>query len=114
MLPPKALGKALGLNYEPEGLLLDIDLRPHVPVMEVLTFDAMHIILSNGMADHECADLFTSLQGVCTWDDMRKFMQANFRFNRHPHSKCLTSILSAHRENRFRRDGAFSQAPARR
>ena len=99
---------AVGLTYEPESILYDHALRPHLPVMDILTYDTMHILLCNGMADDEFRCLFTALEGVCTWADMRRFLEADFKFSRQPYSKALVGVLSEHRENRFRRDGTFS------
>ena len=48
-----ACERSLALHYEPESLLWDRDLREVVKPAECLTWDAMHILLSNGLVDNE-------------------------------------------------------------
>ena len=70
-----------GLSYNPDGLLWDHALRPFVRPCDCITFDAMHVLVSNGMAQNETAVLLIALQenGI-RWADVRKFMDAQWLF----------------------------------
>ena len=73
----KRLEMALGLNYSPEAFLWCKALRPHVRPAMCLTFDQMHILLSQGLADIEYESILPKLisDGV-SWDDIHNFCSA--------------------------------------
>ncbi len=54
----------LGMHWEPEGLLYDMDLRPHLsPVLHYLR-DPMHVLVSAGVANTEIALLIHEFKHV--------------------------------------------------
>ena len=57
----KQLETSLGLNYHPEGFLWCKPLRHFIRPAETLTFDPMHILLSQGVADLEYEHLLPRL-----------------------------------------------------
>ena len=112
----KRFETAVGLNYVPEALLWDVDLRREIRIAEAITFDSMHVLLANGMACDEIELLFGTIMDkatmgrrVVTWDHLRTFVDADFCF-----CHCLSysgrpsRILSPAREERFKRDGTLS------
>ena len=121
---PPAMGKvkfrrlemASGLNYAPEGLLWDRELRGHVRLAETVTFDSMHILLANGMACDEVSLLFGTIMDkgamgkhVVTWDHLRTFVNADFRFCSQFRQVTKPSlILGKPREDRYKRDGVIN------
>ena len=57
-----------GLTYSPCSLLWDVELRRHVEPIEVITFDAMHATVANGIVQNETGWLLSSLRHVgITW-----------------------------------------------
>ena len=111
----KRLETATGIKYMPRGLLWDQELRGKMRMAETVTFDAMHILLANGMASDELACLFGTIMDravmgrrVVTWDDLRTFVAADFRRCFHHRSQAAPqSILGKAREDRFKRDASI-------
>ena len=106
--------KFSGLNYSASGLLWDRQLRPHVPIREVHTYDATHTFYCDGLVQLEmtlCLKSVTSLPGI-EFGTVRDFMSANWRFckalggRRAP--TILSGIFSKSREKHFKRNGDFS------
>ena len=70
-----------GLSYNPDGLLWDHELRPFVRPCDCITFDAMHVLVSNGLCQNETSMLLTALhENGVGWADVRKFMDAQWLF----------------------------------
>ena len=44
---------SIGLNYAPEGLLVDIELRDHFKPADSIRYDPMHCLIANGIANIE-------------------------------------------------------------
>lgn len=73
----KKLSTSLGVNYVPQGFLWCKPLRPFVFPASCLTYDAMHVIYANGIADDEYTNILPRLiaAGV-TWKHMRDYFQS--------------------------------------
>ena len=70
-----------GLSYNPDGLLWDHELRPFVRPCDCVTFDAMHVLVSNGLCQNETSMLLTALhENGVGWADVRKFVDAQWLF----------------------------------
>ena len=49
----KQLQQSIGYNFNPDGVLADSGLVPHVRPSSCLTYDSMHCLLSNGVMSLE-------------------------------------------------------------
>ena len=103
------LQMAYGFTYSPEGLLWDLDLRAHVKPAGCITFDAMHAVLSNGIAQNEAALLITCLKEVgVSFAVLRSFVSADWKFCKALGSQSvLRGCFSDAREHAFKEGGAF-------
>ena len=120
-MAPPSMGKvrfrrletAIGLNYVPESLLWDSELRACMDVAAAVTFDSMHVLLSNGMASDEVKNLFDTIMDkavmgrrTVTWGHLRTFVAADFHFcANHDGSSDPVRIMGPAREERYKRDG---------
>ena len=74
------LQMAYGLNYSADGLLEDRELRPYFKPRDALTYDAMHILLSNGMVQTELGLVFTAFKAAgVQWDALRRYADAGWQ-----------------------------------
>ena len=73
----KKLSTSLGWNYVPEGFLWCRPLRRFISPSRCLTYDAMHVIYVNGIADDEFTSIMPRLlhAGV-TWENMRDYFRS--------------------------------------
>jgi len=70
----KQLQTHYGITYLPEGILWDMDLRRYIRPAEMITFDSMHCLVSNGIVQNETSWLLIALEGVgVTWSAVEKF-----------------------------------------
>ena len=122
-MAPPSMGKvrfrrletAIGLNYVPESLLWDSELRACMDVAATVTFDSMHVLLSNGMATDEVKNLFDTIMDkavmgrrAVTWGHLRTFVAADFHFPSNFAGSCNpVRILGTAREDRYKRDGSI-------
>ena len=98
-----------GINYSPEGILADKELRPFVKPADTITYDAMHCLVSNGICQNETALLLAALKtdGI-SWDMLRKFVAADWRFNRAlGNATVLRGCFAKAREQAFSKGGDF-------
>lgn len=99
----------LGLTDNPEGLLWALDLRAFVRPASAVTFDSMHCLVSNGIAQNETALLLDCLRskGV-VWRHLREFVASNWKVCSALGSpKTLQDCFSGARETAFRKEAAF-------
>ena len=103
------LQKAYGISFAPEGLLWDMELRRHVRPRSILSFDAMHCVLSNGIAQNETALLFAALhRHHIGWGELRLFVSASWQTSRACGSPAqLRESVSAIREKICKDSGGF-------
>ena len=72
--------KAMGLTYCPRGLLWDMEMRKHAGPMDVITYDAMHCTLSNGIAQNETSLLLGKLrENGIRFDHLREMSEAEWK-----------------------------------
>ena len=84
----KRLETAYGMNYAPRAFLWCRPLRHFIHPAQSLTFDPMHIVLSQGMADDEYEHLLPRLaEADITWEDMHRFCNADWKI-----PKCFGSV----------------------
>ena len=70
-----------GFTYHQEGLLWDLELRPYLSPTKVTTYDSMHVLLGNGMAQNETGYLFVALAGIgVTWEHVRNYARGGWHF----------------------------------
>ena len=73
------LQKIYGLTYCPDGVLWDFQLRPYLSPSKVTTYDSMHVLLGNGMAQNETGYLLVALRDLgITWEHMRRYAQGGW------------------------------------
>ena len=74
------LETAAGLTYVKHGLLWSPHLRHLLRPTATMTWDAMHVILSNGLANWEIDAVLSKLreEGI-DFGDIRKFLSVNWR-----------------------------------
>ena len=77
------LSMALGLNYVREGFLWCKPLRPFIRPAACLTYDAMHVVLAQGVADLEYEQLLPRLaeEGI-RWEHLHSYCQSDWKFPR--------------------------------
>ena len=80
--PPGARAKlstSFGLNYVPQGFLWCHPLRSFIRPTSTLTYDAMHVIYSNGIADDEYTNILPRLLAAgVTWHQLRDYFTADW------------------------------------
>ena len=100
---------ALGLNHNPEGLLLDVELRPFVRPITVQTHDPTHVFFSDGLCNTELNLLLpklAELEPPVTVEILLIYLSAAWKLPRaFRATTSLTSIFSPHRVKHFRRVG---------
>lgn len=90
-----------GLNFNPDGVLWDLELRSLVGPGEGNRFDPTHCLWSNGIVPKEFGLLFSAIQSRTTFGDIRAFMQADWRMpncnaRRHKLRSCLSDARARH------------------
>lgn len=108
----RRLQQALGLTYNPRGLLWDDRLRDVVPIGEGLLFDAMHVLFSDGEAHTELSLIIDKLARCrfrIDYAKMRTFVNANWRRPSIHNTKPvrLHEAFNTAREAHFRKTNAF-------
>ena len=75
------LGTAPGLRYVEHGVLWCLALRALIRPSATFTWDSMHCVLSNGIANTEVDAMLSRLrrEGI-TFDDIQNFFSQNWRF----------------------------------
>lgn len=76
----EALEKSLGLRYNPDGLLANVHLRPHVNPMSVMTWDWVHNMLQDGTLTVEASELLRAVAPEVTNETIRQFLQSGWCF----------------------------------
>ena len=75
------LEKAMGISFNPHGLLWDEELREHVKPVGCHTYDPMHALLSNGICQNETGLLLVSCRDAgVPYSAFRDFAKANWEF----------------------------------
>ena len=73
----KRLATSLGMNFVPQGFLWCKPLRPLVSPASCLTYDAMHVIYVNGIADDEYTNIMPRLLAAgVTWEHLRDYFRS--------------------------------------
>lgn len=98
-----------GLTYNEDGLLWCQGLRQHVRPVDCITFDAMHVTVSNGIAQNETALLLSAMSTVgIKWQSLRAFAEADWHFcSALGRAAVLRDCFARPREDIFKRDGSF-------
>jgi len=99
-----------GLTYNPNGLLWDDTLRPHVRPAEIVTYDAMHVLVANGIVQVETAELLRSLKasGVNGVQALRSFVEADWHFCKAlGKTSILRGVFAPAREEAWNSGGDF-------
>ena len=102
---------AMGLNFNEKGLLWDKELRRHIRPMDIATYDSMHVMLVDGVAQSELVCCLMRLKALGDdWSDLRAIMSADWQFVRAHKGKanCLRSTFSTKREALFHKGGTFN------
>ena len=105
------LETACGLNLNVKGLLFDKELRPHFKPVDVLTYDAMHIMLVEGVGQAEICSMLTLLMSLGeSWQDIHSMMNADWHVCRvnDRGRRAMRSTFSSKREATFKRNGTFN------
>ena len=93
------LSKATGVNLSPDGILLDMSLRPHLP--EPLNrWDVMHCFYSHGVASTELVAFLAACKshmGI-TYKDLELFCSAAWICPKFKHKLDAKVVFSAKRE----------------
>ena len=94
------LERASGLNYEPHGLLADMQLRDYVAPISVTTMDWFHNFLVNGIVNVEIANFLHRCRtqlGV-TYKHLNTFCTADWRFPTNQQTHKVTDLFTSSRE----------------
>jgi hypothetical protein len=77
----KRLEKAMGLNYAPEGILADVELRQHFLPGEAIRYDPMHCIIANGLANNEIYFFLHECKTQCgySFEAFNAFVKADWK-----------------------------------
>jgi len=105
------LETALGMKYNPKGILFDPSLEPYISPIEILTFDQMHILLSDGVAQDLVSWTLLFLKDIGSgWDELNAIMQADWRFChlQKAGGRAIRTSFNKHREKAFREKKTFS------
>ena len=104
------LSMALGLNYVPEGFLWCKPLRPFIRPAACLTYDAMHVVLAQGVADLEYEQLLPRLaeEGI-RWEHLHSYCQSDWRCPKSLGGAAkIRGAFSASKHTHWRSTGSFS------
>lgn len=101
--------KVFGLNFSPHGILFDKPLRTYIRPASCITFDSMHALVSNGIVEVETGHLLGQLRNIgCTWDQLRSFFAANWRYCKANGSTTIAkAAMSKARQTAFEKSGEF-------
>ncbi|CAK0824718.1 unnamed protein product [Prorocentrum cordatum] len=97
--------KAHGINFNPDGLLADADLRGQVGPVSSLHFDWMHVYLCNGVASQEMFCFMSACQAIPALRDiypkLERHCQADWSFPQQHRRKCREAhvVFCKAREN---------------
>ena len=112
--PPEVLneqGQRFGLNYNPNGLLWDLQLRPFAGVTETWTYDGAHTLYGDGILNTELSQTLEVINDDTrkTFTELRALFEASWRtcsaFGHHHFSKALLGMITEKREDYFREHG---------
>ena len=78
----KELEKGTGFNFNQQGLLADVALRPHSRPASSLTWDPMHCLWSNGIVSFEIHELLHRMRSTTSfgWSDLEAFCKSDWQF----------------------------------
>jgi hypothetical protein len=98
-----------GMTDSPSGLLWDLQLREHVRPVDVITFDSMHCLVSNGIAQFEVSLMLDALMDLgVTWVQLRNFAASDWKFSSAlGSSHTLRGCLAPAREKAYKKEGSF-------
>ena len=98
-----------GLTYCPEGLLWDRSLRPYVQPASCTSYDSMHCLVGNGLAQNETGYLLSALKGIgVTWRQLRQYTASDWHFNvASGSSAILRANFAEAREKAWASSGVF-------
>ena len=110
----EALQMAYGLTFNADSLLYDAELRAHLRPCSLIRYDAMHCVLSNGIAQHEMALLLDALRAHSIgWEQLRAFAASDLQFHRAGGgAPSLRDCFSVAREKAFKDNGSFKAGAA--
>ena len=105
------LEKAMGLNWNPLGLLCDSTLQDFIKPATWSMYDPMHVFFSNGLCSEELKLLLTSLRDIgISFDLIATWLKSDLQcpaFQRHKF-KGLAAFFSPQRYRIFTRSGSFA------
>jgi len=100
----RKLQTALGMRWNPKGAVFDPRLERFLCPVDVITFDSMHILLSDGVAQDLLTETLLALSVAgAKWDELNIFMQADWRFCNIQKSggRTIRTAFNRHREAVF-------------
>ena len=105
----ESLQLAYGVSYNVHSLMFDVGLRRFVRPAEMLCYDPMHILLSNGAVEVETSALLTCLKAEgFKWEDLRGFAEADWQICKaYGGARRMQATFAAPREKSFKSDGNF-------
>ena len=101
-----------GLSYCPQGLLWDRSLRPYVHPTSCTSYDSMHCLVGNGLAQNETGYLLAALKGIgVSWQHLRLFTESDWNFNFALGSRAvLRESFSEAREKAWASSGSYKSS----
>ena len=104
--------RLLGLTYNPQGLLWDLELRRICPPISVQTYDPAHCFLCSGLAQKEIGLLLNKLKDAgMGFATIRTFMEADWRtcgcFGGKRAPSKFASVFSKARDKHWRKSLEF-------
>ena len=104
------LSTSYGLNYIPQGVLFCKPLRPFVCPTSCLTYDAMHVIYANGIADDEYTNIMPRLLAAgVTWKHLRDYFQGAWCHGKVFHGRnALRTAFGPEMEKHYSSSGSCS------
>ena len=74
-------GQRFGLNYNPNGLLWDLQLRPFAGVTETWTYDGAHTLYGDGILNTELSQTLEVINDDTrrTFTELRALFEASWR-----------------------------------
>ena len=107
----ESLETGYGLHHNPDGILQDHEIRPHLPPADVTTHDGMHALFSDGLCQTEVNLALHELQAVhVQFNHVRNFF-ADADFQQPGTLKkacCFADIFSKARASHFTNCGGLS------